>query len=223
MEMKNKLILAGLAAAMLLAAPLGARAADLGRVYKGPAYMAPMYASWTGFYVGVNGGYGFGSSDWDVPAVSPSPKGALVGGTLGYNLQTGLWVWGLETDVDWTDMRASVTCGVGTCESKNDWLGTARLRLGFAGWNNWLPYLTGGGAFGDIKATNAALVSANKTQFGWTAGLGIEYAFLGNWSGKLEYLYADLGSADFGTAFGVGTDNVSFSTNIVRMGINYRF
>jgi len=218
------LILAGMAAAVLLAAPLGAQAADLGYPrYRAPAYMAPAYASWTGFYVGLNAGYGFGSSDWDVPAVSPSPEGALVGGTLGYNLQTGLWVWGLEGDVDWSDMKGSVDCLGGTCETKNDWLGTARLRLGFAGWNNWLAYLTGGAAFGDVKATNAGLISASKTKFGWTVGLGIEYAFLGNWSAKLEYLYADLGSADFGTDFSVATDNVSFSTNIVRLGINYRF
>lgn len=222
--MKSKLILAGMAAAVLLAAPLGAQAADLGYPrYRAPAYMAPAYASWTGFYVGLNAGYGFGSSDWDVPAVSPSPEGALVGGTLGYNLQTGLWVWGLEGDVDWSDMKGSVDCLGGTCETKNDWLGTARLRLGFAGWNNWLAYLTGGAAFGDVKATNAGLISASKTKFGWTVGLGIEYAFLGNWSAKLEYLYADLGSADFGTDFSVATDNVSFSTNIVRLGINYRF
>jgi outer membrane immunogenic protein len=222
--MKSKLILTGMAAAVLLAAPLGARAADFGRrVYREPAYVAPIYASWTGVYAGLNVGYGFGASDWDFPAVSPSPTGVLAGGTLGYNLQTGLWVWGLEGDFDWSDMKGSVDCLGGTCETKNDWFGTARLRVGYAGWNNWLPYLTGGAAMGDIKATNAGLTSASKTKFGWTAGLGIEYAFLGNWSAKLEYLYADLGSVDFGTDFGVATDNVSFTTNIVRLGVNYRF
>lgn len=221
--MKSKVMLTGMAAALLLTAPLGARAADLGRPYGAPAYVAPLYATWTGFYAGLNVGYGFGKSNWDFPAVSPSPSGALAGGTLGYNVQTGLWVWGLEGDVDWSDMKGSVDCLGGTCETKSDWFGTARLRVGYAGMSNWLPYFTGGAAFGDIKATNAALASASKTKFGWTAGLGIEYAFLGNWSAKLEYLYADLGSVDVGTDFGVGTDNVSFTTNIVRFGVNYRF
>ena len=226
MEMNSKLILTGMAAAVLLAAPLGAKAADLPRPsYKAPAYVAPAYANWTGFYVGLNGGYGFGKSDWDVPAVSPSPKGALAGGTLGYNLQTGMWVWGFEGDFDWSNIKGSATCGTGDCETKNDWLGTARVRLGYAGWNNWLPYITGGGAFGSIKASNSAASSASKTKFGWTAGAGVEYAFLGNWSAKLEYLFADLGSFDCGSACsgGVTTDNVTFKTQIVRVGVNYRF
>jgi len=226
MKMNSKLILKCMAAAaVLLTAPLGAKAADLPRPsYKAPAYVAPLF-TWTGFYVGLNGGYGFGKSNWDVPAVSLSPKGVVAGATLGYNLQTGYWVWGFEGDFDWSNIKGSAACGAGTCETKNDWLGTARLRAGYAGWNNWLPYITGGAAFGSIKASNSAASSASKTKFGWTAGVGIEYAFLGNWSTKLEYLYADLGSFDCGSACsgGVTPDNVSFKTNIVRAGINYRF
>ena len=68
----------------------------------------------------------------------------------------------------------------------------ARARLGYAGWNNWLPYITGGGAFGNIKA-QSPLGDSSKTQWGWTAGAGIEWAFLANWSAKVEYLYVDLG------------------------------
>jgi outer membrane immunogenic protein len=222
--MKSKLILAGIAAA-LLTAPLGAQAADLPHpAYKAPAYVAPLAANWTGFYVGINGGYGFGKSDWDIPAVSTDPSGGLVGATLGYNWQTGMWVWGFEGDIDWADIKGDATCGAGTCTTKNDWLGTARLRVGYAGWNNWLPYLTGGAAFGDIKADSTVTgMSASKTQIGWTAGVGVEYAFRSNWSAKLEYLYADLGSFDCGVACGATTDNVDYKVNLVRAGINYRF
>ena len=150
--MKNKLILAGMTAA-LLAAPLGARAADLPHpLYKAPAYVGPAAANWTGFYVGINGGYGFGTSDWDIPAVSPDPSGYLAGATVGYNFQTGLWVWGFEADIDWADIKGDTSCLGGSCETKMDWFGTARVRIGYAGWNNWLPYLTGGAAFGDVKA-----------------------------------------------------------------------
>ena len=115
----------------------------------------------------------------------------------------------------------STNCPAG-CETKNDWLGTARARLGYAGWNNLLPYITGGAAFGDIKGTSGA-ASVSKTNIGWTAGAGLEYAFLGAWSAKVEYLYADLGKASCGAATcGVDTD-IKFNANIVRVGLNYRF
>ena len=220
--MKSKLILAGIAAA-LLTAPLAARAADLTHPsYKAPAYVAPAAANWTGFYLGINGGYGFGTSDWDHPAVSIDASGGLAGVTLGYNWQTGTWVWGLEGDLDWADIKGDTTCGAGTCEIKDEWLGTARARIGYAGWNNWLPYITGGVAMGDIKAANSTFSSADKTKFGWTAGVGLEYAFWSNWSVKAEYLYVDLGSFDTGFTAPI-IDKVSFKENIVRAGLNYKF
>ena len=222
--MKTKLILAGIAA--LLTAPFAAHGADLPQPYKAPAYVAPAVPSWSGFYIGINGGYGWGTSDWDHPAgLGLKPAGGLAGGTIGYNFQTGSWVWGIEADFDWSGMKDSKACGLGTCETKNDWLGTARGRIGYAGWNNWLPYITGGAAFGDVKADNSLSGStASKTQLGWTAGLGVEYALRANWSVKVEYLYADLGKFDCGTSCSVVTpDDVSFKTNIVRAGVNYRF
>jgi len=221
----NRKCILGLA--LLLSAPLTATAADLGPAYRAPAYVAPLYATWTGFYAGLNIGYGFGNSDWAAPSVSLAPDGVLAGATLGYNRQTGLWVWGVEGDIDWSGMKNSTACSGGfSCETSIDWLGTARLRVGYAGWSNWLPYITGGAAFGNVKASNSAYSDASNTRFGWTAGAGIEYAFLGNWSAKLEYLYADLGSFDCATACGgpaVTTDDVSFTTNMVRFGLNSRF
>jgi outer membrane immunogenic protein len=66
---------------------------------------------------------------------------------------------------------------------------------------------------------------ASDIMTGWTVGGGVEYAFLGNWTAKVEYLYADLGKFDCGAACGgaVIVDNVSFQTNIVRAGLNYKF
>jgi len=63
--------------------------------------------------------------------------------------------------------------------------------------------------------------SSSSSQLGWTAGVGLEYAFLGNWTAKLEYLYVDLGSFNTGPAPIV--NNVSFKENIVRAGLNYKF
>lgn len=222
--MTTKMIRTGIAIAALLIAPIAAQAADLPpQNLKAPAYSAPAYASWNGFYVGLNAGYGFGKSTWDFPAVTPAPKGALFGATLGYNFQTGTWVWGIEGDFDMSTMKGSAACGVGNCETKNSWLATARARLGYAGWNNWLPYFTGGLAMGDIKATNSVLSSAQKTKMGYAIGLGVEYAMMTNWSMKLEYLYVDLGKFDCGIACGASPDNVSFNANLVRVGVNYRF
>ena len=62
--------------------------------------------------------------------MSIDASGGLAGVTLGYNWQTGSWVWGLEGDLDWADIKGDTTCGAGTCEIKDEWLGTARARIG---------------------------------------------------------------------------------------------
>jgi outer membrane immunogenic protein len=204
-------------------------AADLRPAYKAPpgAFVAPF--NWTGFYVGLNGGYGWGTSNWSSAATTGStkPKGALAGGTLGYNLQTGVWVWGIEGDFDASWMKGSDNSGTGVCagagcETKNSWFATARGRIGYAA-GSFMPYITGGAAFADVKMTPAAGTSTTATRVGWTAGAGVEYAFMGPWSAKLEYLYSDLGNSTCGAATcGIDT-TVSYKTNIVRAGINYRF
>jgi outer membrane immunogenic protein len=222
-----------MACAGLLAAAVAspASAADLSRPsYKAPVYVAPAF-SWTGFYVGLNGGYGWGNSTWSNAGSDEfGVKGWVGGGTVGYNMQTGVWVWGIEGDLDYSTIKGSDAgpfggvCGNvgGGCETRNRWLATGRGRIGYA-WDRWLPYLTGGVAFGDVRMTPDGGATESKTKIGWTAGAGIEYAFLGAWSAKLEYLYADLGSSTCSAATcGVDTD-VSFKTNLVRVGVNYRF
>jgi len=225
--MNSKLSMAVAAAVALIATPFAAQAADVPvkGYYKAPPRSVVSYYNWTGFYAGVNVGYGFGTSDWSaLAAASNKPKGVLAGGTVGYNWQSGAVVYGLEGDFDWSNVKGSAACGaVTTCETANTYLATFRGRLGY-GFDRWLPYVTLGGAYGNIKATAtspAVTVSTEKGKLGWTAGAGIEYAFLGNWSAKLEYLYVDLGSVDLGTAPVV--NNVSFKENIVRAGLNYKF
>lgn len=230
MKRLAQLACAGLMAAAMVTPSL---AADLPRpapYYKAPIYVAPF--SWTGFYVGINGGYGWGHVDWINPStnLSYNVKGGLVGGTLGYNLQTGSWVWGLEGDFDasWIDGLSTggavgtVCAGPNGCETKNSWLATARGRIGYA-WDRWLPFITGGASFGDVKMTQNSTGFVTETRVGWTVGAGVEYAFLGAWSAKAEYLYVDLGTANCGVAVcGLSTD-VHFKTNVARLGVNYRF
>jgi len=226
MKRLTLLAMAGLMAAAWAAPSLGA---DLPRpAYKAPVYVAPGF-NWTGFYVGINGGYGWAKSSWSSAVTSGdvSPKGWLIGGTLGYNMQTGNFVWGLEGDIDLSTIKGSTSGGTGVCatpgcESRNRWFGTARGRIGYA-FDRWLPYLTGGAAFGDVKMSPNTGLSETKTKIGWTAGAGIEWAFMTNWSTKIEYLYADLGKSTCSAAScGVDTD-VTWKANIVRLGVNYRF
>jgi len=170
-----------LAGALCLLGIVGAQAADLGapRYKTAPIYTAPApAATWTGFYIGVNGGYGFGKNDvtlaptsanfngafssGDVPgSASVDSKGWLGGGTLGYNWQMGSWLAGLEADFDYSAIKGDATVNAGpagifvpsvtTLEHKMDWFGTARLRLGYVPWNPMLLYATGGLAVGHVK------------------------------------------------------------------------
>ena len=198
-------------------------AADFPGVAKAPSYASPW--NWTGFYVGINGGYAWGTSNWTNPATGATSgdfnlTGALVGGTIGYNLQTGLWVWGAEADIDasWIKGTDATVC----CQTKNDWLATARGRVGYA-FDHWLPFLNGGAAFGDIKLTPVGFPSETTTKIGWTVGGGLEYAFQGPWSAKVEYLYADLGKGSCSVATCGAATDVTFKTSIVRAGVNYHF
>jgi len=218
----KRFTLAACAGLLTAAMALPSYAADMSRpAFKAPSSAAPW--NWTGFYVGINGGYGFGKSNWTNVAGTTGDfnvRGALAGGTIGYNLQTGMWVWGLEGDVDasWIKGTDATIC----CETKNEWLATARGRIGYA-FDRWLPFLTGGAAFGDVKMTPVGGASETETRIGWTVSGGLEYAFQGAWSAKVEYLYLDLGKASCDVATcGVATD-VTFKTSIVRGGINYHF
>jgi outer membrane immunogenic protein len=218
----KRFILAACAGLLAVATASPSFAADMPGPYKAPAY-SPAF-NWTGFYAGINGGYAFGKTNWtDTTGATTGDfdfTGALAGGTLGYNIQTGSWVWGFEADAAYSSLKG--TDAAACCETKNDWLATARGRFGFA-FGQWLPFVTAGAAFGDVKMTAVGFGSATATRFGWTAGGGLEYAFMGAWSAKVEYLYADLGKASCGAAAcGLDTD-VTFKTSIVRAGVNYHF
>ena len=212
--------------ALTMAAP--SSAADLPRpAYKAPVYVGPGF-TWSGLYVGINGGYAWGDATVSNALGSfttDSQDGWLLGGTLGYNLQTGVWVWGLEGDIGYAFINGNVSntiAGCPGCELKNTWFATARGRIGYA-WDRWLPYITGGAAFGGMKLTGPTGASVTESNFGWTVGAGIEYAFLGNWSAKIEYLYADLGNGECDAATCGITTDFETKLNIVRAGLNYRF
>jgi outer membrane immunogenic protein len=247
--------------------------------------MAPIAPNWTGFYLGINGGYSWGKAGRDITFFNPvtgvgivtggtgstsdsNLDGGLFGGQIGYNWQTSNWVWGLETDAQWTGQRGSATAlcpatsaviagpclpgltfvpvgAVGTAatlDQKLDWFGTFRGRLGVTVTPTFLLYATGGAAYGTVKtdlgvagfnAAGAPIAftgSSSDTRLGWTVGAGFEWAFVPNWSAKIEYLYMDLGSVSSSAvlsttgALGIGASlNSRITDNIIRGGINYRF
>ena len=202
-----------------------ANAADLPRRGQ-PAPMAPIYSpvyNWTGPYVGLNGGWGWGDSSWTSTG-GRSVSGGMIGGTVGYNWQMGQAVFGLEGDLDWTNISGTTAafCALG-CTTSNSWLGTVRGRLGYA-IDRFMPYVTGGAAFGDIRATQPGF-AASSTNVGWTVGTGVEVALAPQWTAKAEYLYVDLGSFTCGLSCGnaVAADSVSLRTNLLRAGVNYKF
>jgi outer membrane immunogenic protein len=207
---------------------------------KAPAAIA---TDWTGFYAGVSGGVGWGKSEQTdtTPFTSGQYdiKGAIIGGTLGYNRQVGPVVFGLETDFSYTTIDgstigtdpASGNCGSSHCESAIRSLGTLRGRIGLA-WQNVMPYVTGGLAYGYVYGaegiTGAGVYgSGAEWMTGWTVGGGVEAKLAANWSVKAEYLYVDLGSKDVFTDnfFNVFffPENLSVTAQIVRVGLNYRF
>lgn len=210
----KSVFLIGAVAGVLAAGP--AFAADLAPAAAMPvkapvAQPAPVF-SWTGFYIGGNAGYSWGSGKAGLSGVDPD--GWLAGGQLGYNyqFQNNVLV-GLEADIQGGDVSGS-TLGL---DSNLDYLGTVRARLGYA-MDRVLPYVTGGLAYGRNSITDYGFESA-KTHVGWTAGAGIEYALTNNWTARAEYLYTDLGSKTYDN---IGTD-AGLTSSSARLGINYKF
>jgi len=204
-------------------------------------YPVSQPVNWGGVYIGVNGGYGLGSSVWKDSLGSTDSfgvNGGVAGGTLGINYAGfGDWVLlGLEGDFDWSGATGSTGCSVlgppltasATCQTRVDWLATFRLRAGYT-WSNFLFYGTAGGATGDYRLSSANPTSSHNPTppLGWAAGVGVEYLFNDAISAKLEYLYVDLltvGCPSGTLCSADGTNgSVSFKESLIRAGVNYKF
>ncbi|MGA2892975.1 MAG: outer membrane protein [Xanthobacteraceae bacterium] len=196
-----------------------------------PAFPVVKVYDWTGFYLGINGGATFGNTQWssvpDLTSGRSNLSGALAGGTAGYNLQTGEpYVLGVEADLDWSGIKGTVapaSCAPG-CEIKVPWLGTARLRFGYA-FDGIMPYITGGAAIGGMKANivGAPLGTQAETNLGWTAGGGVEFVLWGPLRGKVEYLHVDLNGFSCNGQCGGGPISFNVKDDVIRAGLNYRF
>lgn len=227
-----------IAAVALLAGSFAATAADLPPrpSQVGAPVIVPTY-NWTGIYLGINGGYGFGNQEPlslfsnDYNAFNYSANGWLIGGTFGAQIQSGHVVIGIEGDIDWANITGSGTApvvklgnvlGTGTLSSKVDSISTLRTRVGYA-LDNWLFYGTAGVAVTNSSSTFTQTVGftcndgvvpcSSKSGYhaGIAAGAGVEYGLTPSLSTKLEYLW-----------IGAGAGN-TLSENMIRAGLNWRF
>jgi outer membrane immunogenic protein len=224
---------------LLVAGVDSAQAADL-------IAETPAVYDWSGFYIGVNAGYGFaGKTDLTISGVDGKIgdlhlSGPFGGGQVSANWQSGPWVIGAEADVQLANIidsdKQAVSALGGDYEFKSnseiDWFSTVRLRSGIA-MDNILLYGTGGVAFAGLDAS-ATIVdpvygtikwSDDYTDTGWTAGGGVEWGISKNASAKIEYLYVGLGNKDLGGSSQLEDAKVKASTNFqtIRLGVDFHF
>jgi outer membrane immunogenic protein len=219
-------------AAVLTLASVSAQAADLAyRKAPPPAAIVAQNYDWSGFYIGVEGGFGFGRLDWTYNGLGTTANhntaGGLIGGTIGYNWQAGSMVFGLEADGAWASITGATACPAGgfNCRSTINTVSTWRARLGQS-WGPVMAYITGGaiGVEQNLRTVSPAGVVAGSNNYGigWTAGGGFEYMFAQNWSLKGEALYFDTGRRNYDVDSGL-TVNARQNGVIARGGINYHF
>src|SRR3954453_23842809 len=245
-----KRILLGAVALIALGMAAPASAADLAaRPYatKAPVPMIAAIYDWSGFYIGLNGGGGWSHKCWDqntglngtfIGAEGcRDAGGGVAGGQIGYRWQSASWVFGLEAQGDWANLRnsnSSLFFPGNTWTSKTNALGLFTGQVGYA-WNNVLWYVKGGAAVANQRwdlfntATGIGNVQADRTRWGGTVGTGIEYGFAPNWSVALEYdyLFRVSDTSTFLTPalapITAITANTRSDVNLITARINYRF
>jgi outer membrane immunogenic protein len=207
--------------------------------------VVPVY-NWSGFYIGLNGGWGFatgninytvsgGPLSGDTATGSGHINGGIFGGQIGAQYQADWAVLGIEGDWDWSGQSKTdnVGCGIGCTVNRTIKIGdvaTIRARLGYA-MDRVLVYGTGGVAF--TQTSDNITVNGGPTVFnastwntGWTAGAGVEFAFFQNWTAKVEYLYVGSKLNQSGTIPVIGgtlTESGNFHDNLIRAGINFKY
>lgn len=209
--------------------------------------VAPAYTpyDWSGPYIGLHAGYGWGRENDDQSRLFPLGNGnngngnngngnngndkfdlsGFVGGAhAGYNYQIDQFVLGVEGDIDYSNLNGSshaVYPGnrARTLKLQTEWQGSARARIGYA-FDNILIYATGGLAIANAKLSTAG-VNPSNTHIGWTAGLGAEYAFTQNWIGRLEVRYSDFNKKSYTTPD--GRVKADWNQTTATAGISYKF
>jgi outer membrane immunogenic protein len=208
--------------------------------------VAPAYVpDWAGFYVGIHAGGGWDHTSSDLTPIFVPPfggipnsnaSGGVFGGQVGHNWQWGPVVGGLEIDFSGTDIKETSTFFtpfpfLSTREIKIDELASARGRLGYLIFPNWLLYGTAGIGWGHTRLTltDPTLFSATtfQNEFGWVAGAGLEWRFANNWLLRGEWLHYDFGrvtvASDITPVFADVNLNVRTTVDVARAALSYKF
>ena len=217
--------------ATLLLSGTAAHAADLNwNSSPSSIYSATPASDWTGFYAGINAGYGWGNLTRDPVAGGPNIEnntdGFQFGGQAGYNMDMGGFVLGAEADLQWTNLGYSEDiAGIGSFESSMDFYGPIRGRAGIT-FGAVMPYVTGGFAAGrgsaSITDPGNVVTSQSANHVGWTVGAGLEAKATDNITFKAEYLYTNLGTQNY-NGLAIGNTDITHNFSVVRAGINYKF
>jgi outer membrane immunogenic protein len=219
--MQAKFRLSRPAAALFVVGLLGAAPAYAADVVQqepppGAPVEVPPVASWAGPYAGVSLGYGF--SGTVTPVTGDIDTDGFVGGIFGgYNFQDGMFVYGVEGDVNYSHFTGS---NAAATSASTGFDGSLRGRLGVAVTDDVLLYGTAGGALEHLKVSDPTGSDSN-TMGGWTAGGGVDVKLTEQVFGRVEYRYTDLGSADFNT--GTGPQSIDNSQSRVTFGIGMKF
>jgi outer membrane immunogenic protein len=238
----KRLLLASVAAVTLFSG--GARAADMAVKAPPPPPPPPPAFSWTGFYVGGNvGGGWFTAPSLDTTfrgnIGSAEGNGSFIGGgQVGFNWQFSPYaVFGGEFFMDAVsnDNSNSITfLGLNgntfQASAQANWIATATGRLGITApiWDHWLLYAKGGGGWLNTQAALTNLntggsISTSSTRDGWVVGVGIEWAFSQNWTGKIEWQRLELNDFSVGPVLGDTLNVRNANINTLTFGINYLF
>jgi outer membrane immunogenic protein len=211
-----------------------AAAADLGGVVLPPAPELPVLYSWTGFHLGLQGGYGWGSNRVRIggavapPGFRAGADGAFGGAHAGFDYQFDGIVLGIEGDVEALDSRSRFD-GIGlSARVSRDWQGSARARLGLA-FDRLMVYGTGGVAFTEyerrIFAPGGLGERLTSARTGWNIGAGVNFAFTDNLILGAEYRYTDFGRNRFTSAgaFPGLAGSQELTSHSARASVAYKF
>lgn len=182
-------------------------------------------SDWTGFYIGVHGGYGAGVMDLSSPGlIDPDDEeqdvdGFLGGIQAGYNWQMDSILFGIQTDISLSGI-ASDEDGGGENDTI-DWLGSTTGRIGFVN-DAFVPYLKGGVAYAGGTG-DAAGEDDSQTHLGWTVGAGVEFAVTENISVFAEYDYYSFGEETYEFPSIPAEVDVTSDIHTVKAGLNFSF
>jgi outer membrane immunogenic protein len=233
----KKYLLTGVALAALACGP--ALAADLparrAMPVKAPEPV-PTYYNWSGIYIGGHLGGGFSDKCFTFAGASDGchdGDGFLGGGQIGFNLQSGQFVFGAEFSGSWADISGGHNATLIPADAYRSDVNTILLLTGRVGmtFDRLLLYVNGGGAWVrdeyEYSAAGVGTSTTKQNRTGWTVGAGVEYGFTPNWSLAAQYNYVDLGDKDvtFGGAAAPFpfTDSVDQQLHLATVRLNYRF